>query len=157
MMELKVIGRGELKNNNTICEADAVDKNGKEYIIRWNYKKIKVPYDFTQSKNIIEVMTNEGGPIKEPVHVEMNVKVHYININADRDTDKEGYPEPWEGDDFICSTEYDMEQWLIDNDLDFDQDGDEYWITWGCGSDKEKTGERYLLWSMIPTNEECDF
>ncbi len=157
MMELKVIGHGELKNNNAICEANAVDKNGSEYIIRWDYKKIEVPYDFTRNENIIEVMTIEGEPIKEPVHVEMNVKVHYININADRDTDKEGYPEPWEGDDFICSTEYDMEQWLIDNDLDFDQDGDEYWITWGCGSDKEKTGERYLLWSMIPTNEECDF
>lgn len=157
MLELRVVGTGELKNNNAICEANAVDKNGNEYIIRWDYKKIEVPYDFTRSENIIEVMTYSGEQIKEPVHIEMNVKVHYININADRDTDKEGYPEPWEGDDFICSTEYDMEQWLIDNDLDFDQDGDEYWVTWGCGSDRERTGERYLLWSMIPTSEECYF
>lgn len=154
MMELKVIGYGELKDNN-ICEANAVDKNGNEYTIRWDYKKIKVPYDFTRSENIIEVMTIEGEPIKEPVHVEMNVRVYYLYVNADRDTDKEGYPE--ETDDFVCSTDYDMEQWLIDHDLNFDQDDndpDEYWITWGCGSDRERTGERYLLWNMLPTNEE---
>ena len=83
-MELKVIGYGELKDNN-ICEANAVDKNGNEYIIRWDYKKIKVPYDFTRSENIIEIMTIEGKPIKEPVHVEMNVRVNYIYINADLD------------------------------------------------------------------------
>ncbi len=154
MMELKVIGYGELKDNN-ICEANAVDKNGNEYIIRWDYKKIKVPYDFTRSENIIEIMTIEGKPIKEPVHVEMNVRVNYIYINADLDTDKEGYPEP--GWDFVCSTDYDMEQWLIDHDLNFDQDDNdptEYWITWGCGSDRERTGERYLLWNMLPTSEE---
>lgn len=153
-MELKVIGYGELKDNN-ICEANAVDKNGNEYIIRWDYKKIKVPYDFTRSENIIEIMTIEGKPIKEPVHVEMNVRVNYIYINADLDTDKEGYPEP--GWDFVCSTDYDMEQWLIDHDLNFDQDDNdptEYWITWGCGSDRERTGERYLLWNMLPTSEE---
>ena len=158
MMELKVIGHGELKNNNAICEANAVDKNGNEYIIRWDYKKIKIPYDFTRSKNIIVIMTIKGEMIIEPVHIEMNVKIHYININADRDTDKEGYPEPWEGDDFVCSTDYDMEQWLTDHNLDFDQDENdptEYWITWGCGSDRERTGERYLLWSMIPTCDEC--
>lgn len=154
MMELKVIGYGELKDNN-ICEANAVDKNGNEYIIRWDYKKIEVPYDFTRSENITEVMTIEGKPIKEPVHVEMNVRVNYLHIDADRDTDKEGYPEP--GWDFVCSTDYDMEQWLIDHDLNFDQDDNdptEYWITWGCGSDRERTGERYLLWNMLPTSEE---
>ena len=161
MMELKVIGYGELKDNN-ICEANAVDKNGNEYIIRWDYKKIKVPYDFTRSENIIEVMTIEGEPIKEPVHVEMNVKVHYINIDADRDTEKEGYPEPWEGDDFVCSTDYDMEQWLIDHNLTFDQDDNdptEYWITdeyWDTEKNRisERTGERYLLWGMVPTSDE---
>lgn len=154
MMELKVTGYGELKDNN-ICEANAVDKNGNEYIIRWDYKKIEVPYDFTRSENIIEVMTIEGEPIKEPIHVEMNVRVYYLYVNADRDTDKEGYPE--ETDDFVCSTDYDMEQWLIDHDLNFDQDDNdpnEYWITWGCGSDKERTGERYLLWGMVPTSDE---
>ena len=153
-MELKVIGYGELKDNN-ICEANAVDKNGNEYIIRWDYKKIKVPYDFTRSENITEVMTIEGEQIKEPVHVEMNVRVNYLHIDADWDTDKEGYPEP--GWDFVCSTDYDMEQWLIDHDLNFDQDDNdptEYWITWGCGSDRERTGERYLLWNMLPTSEE---
>ena len=156
MMELKVIGYGELKKNNAICEANAVDKDGNEYIIRWDYKKIEVPYDFTRSENIIEVMTIEGEPIKEPVHVEMNVRVYYLYVNADRDTDKEGYPE--ETDDFVCSTDYDMEQWLIDHDLNFDQDDndpDEYWITWGCGSDRERTGEKYLLWGMVPTSDEC--
>ena len=154
MMELKVIGYGELKDNN-ICEANAVDKNGNEYIIRWDYKKIKVPYDFTRSENITEVMTIEGKTIQGPGHVEMNVRVNYMHINADRDTDKEGYPEP--GWDFVCSTDYDMEQWLIDHDLNFDQDDNdptEYWITWGCGSDRERTGERYLLWNMLPTSEE---
>lgn len=156
MMELKVIGYGELKDNN-ICEADAVDKNGNEYIIRWDYKKIEVPYDFTRSENIIELMTIEGELIKEPVHVEMNVRVNYLHIDANRDTDKEGYPEPGDGWDFVCSTDYDMEQWLIDHDLNFDQDDNnpnEYWITWGCGSDRERTGERYLIWSMVPTSDE---
>lgn len=154
MMELKVIGYGEMKNNN-ICEANAVDKNGNEYIIRWDYKKIKVPYDFTRSENIIEIMTIDGKQIKEPVHIEMNVQVNYLHINADRDTEKEGYPEPGDGWEFVCSTDYDMEQWLIDHDLNFDQEEDEYWITWGCGSDRERTGERYLLWSMVPTSDEC--
>ena len=155
-MELKVIGYGELKNNNAICEANAVDKNGNEYIIRWDYKKIEVPYDFTRSENIIEIITLYGDEsIKEPVHIEMNIRVYYLYVNADRDTDKEGYPE--ETDDFVCSTDYDMEQWLIDHDLDFDQNGDEYWITWGCGTDRERTGERYLLWSMVPTSDECYF
>lgn len=154
MMELKVIGYGELKDNN-ICEANAVDKNGNEYTIRWDYKKIKVPYDFTRSENIIEVMTIEGEPIKEPVHVKMNIEVSYIYIRADQDTEREGYPEPGDGWEFVCSTDYDMEQWLIDHNLNFDQEGDEYWITWGFGSDRERTGERYLLWSMIPTSDEC--
>lgn len=154
MLELRVVETGEL-TVDSICEANAVDKNGNEYIIRWDYKKIEVPYDFTRNENIIEVMTIEGEPIKEPVHVEMNVEVNYIYVRADQDTEREGYPEPGDGWEFVCSTDYDMEQWLIDHDLDFDQDGNEYWITWGCGSGRERTGERYLIWSMVPTSDEC--
>lgn len=156
MLELKVIGYGELKEN-AICEADAIDKNGSEYIIRWDYKKIKVPYDFTRSENILNVKTIAGKQINEPVHVEMNVRVNYLHIDANRDTEKEGYPEPGDEWDFVCSTDYDIEQWLTDNNLDFDQDDNdptEYWITWGCGLGRERTGERYILWNMVPTGEE---
>lgn len=154
MLELRVVGTGEI-TVDSICEANAVDKNGNEYIIRWDYKKINIPYDFTQNENIKEILTIKGEPIKEPVHVKMNVEVSYIYVKADQDTEREGYPEPGDGWEFVCSTDYDMEQWLIDHNLDFDQDGDEYWITWGCGSDRERTGERYLLWGMVPTNDEC--
>lgn len=161
MMELKVIGCGELKDNR-ICEANAVDKNGNEYIIRWNYANIKVPYDFTRSENIIGVMTYSGKPIKEPVHIEMNIRVSYMYVEADRDTEREGYPEMFEDWTFVCSTDYDIEEWLTDHNLTFekdDNDPDEYWITEVYRDEKgqhisERTGERYILWDMVPTSED---